>query len=165
MAFQNYLMVQVMKARQIREGSFGFLIQTLARRIDATMRRRLQAIDVDVKVFANLMALSEEDGINQRQLGEKLDVPEYYTSRNVDALVAAGYAERQPDPHSRRSFLIFLTDAGRAKAALLPKIIREVNEFHLQDFSSDEHKALIGLLQKAAGIEHAKAQDTVTKSG
>ena len=165
MTFSSYLMVQVMKARQIRERSFGFLIQTLARRIDATMRRRLQEIDVDVKIFANLMVLSEEDGINQRRLGEKLDFPEYYTSRNVDALVAAGYAERKPDPHSRRSFLIFLTDAGRAKAALLPKIIREVNEFHLADFSAQEQEALIGLLQKAAGIGDSEQPPDKSENG
>ena len=165
MAFSSYAMVQVMKARQIREGSFGFLIQTLARRIDVTMRRRLREIDVDVKVFANLMALSEQDGINQRQLGERLDFPEYYTSRNVDALVAAGYAERQPDPHSRRSFLVFLTEAGHAKAARLPKIIGEVNEFHLQGLSADERQSLIALLQKTAGIGQAVTSDSQPAPG
>lgn len=160
MTFRSYLMVQVMKAQQIREGSFGFLIQTLARRIDVTMRRRLIEVGVDVKIFANLMVLAEEDGINQRQLGERLDFPEYYTSRNIDALVEAGYAERQPDPFSRRSSLIYLTDAGRAKAAELPKIIKEVNEFHLENLQEDERRALIGLLQKAAGIGLAQAQES-----
>ena len=152
MSFSDYLMAHVMTERQIKEGSFGFLIQTLARRIDTTMRERLREVGVDVKIFANLMFLSEEDGINQRQLGRKLDFPEYYTSRNVDALVAAGYAERRPDPHSRRSFLIYLTEAGRAKAAELPPIIREVNDLYLEDFSADERKALMKLLQKAAGM-------------
>lgn len=156
MRFGGYLMVQAMKADGIKEWSFGFLIQTLARRIDQTMRERLREIDVDVKIFANLMFLSQEDGINQRQLGAKLDFPEYYTSRNVDALVAAGYAERRPDPHSRRSFLIFLTNAGRAKAALLPKIIQEVNAQYLHDLSDDERATVIALLQRTAGINTAQ---------
>lgn len=147
-------MAQITKAQRNRENSFGFLIQTLGRRLEATMRERLSEVDVDVKIFANLMLLSDTDGINQRQLGEKLDFPEYYTSRNVDALVKAGYAERLPDPNSRRSFLVYLTDAGRAKAAELPRIIKETNDIYLDSLSIEERETVIKLLQKAAGIEH-----------
>jgi len=120
-------MTQIKNATDARENSFGFLIQTLAREIDAKMKLALKDVGVDVKVFANLLLLSEEDGINQRTLGEKLNFPEYFTSRNVDALVEAGYAERRPDPNSRRSFLIYLTDAGQKKASELPKIIWQMN--------------------------------------
>ena len=146
-------MTLVNRAREAREGSFGFLIQTLARRLDATMKDRLQECGVDIKIFANLMVLSEQDGINQRQLGEKLDFPEYYTSRNVDAAVKAGLVERRPDPNSRRSFLVFLTQAGRDKAAQLPKIIKKTNDDFLAPLSPDERRDVVRLLQKAAGIE------------
>ncbi|QUS57114.1 MarR family winged helix-turn-helix transcriptional regulator [Pseudovibrio brasiliensis] len=141
-----------MKTKAIRENSFGFLIQTLARDIDAKMKLALKEVDVDTKIFANLMVLSEEDGIKQRTLGEKLNFPEYFTSRNVDALVAAGFAERQPDPESRRSFLIFLTDAGRKKAAQLPSIVKQVNDDVLSELNKQEKSEVILLLQKVAGI-------------
>ena len=106
-----FLMTQIKSTKHIREGSFGFLIQTLARDIDTKMKRALEEVDVDIKIFANLMLLADEDGINQRSLGEKLNFPEYFTSRNVDALVEAGFAERRPDPKSRRTILIYLTEA------------------------------------------------------
>lgn len=146
-------MAQISKAQKNRENSFGFLIQTLGRRIEVTMRERLKDIDIDVKIFANLMLLYEADGVNQRQLGKKLDFPEYYTSRNVDALVKAGFAERRPDPNSRRSFLIYLTDQGRKKAAQLPKIIAETNEQHLKRLTLEEREDVVALLQKTVGIE------------
>ncbi len=145
-------MIERMKTKAIRENSFGFLIQTLARDIDAKMKLALKEVDVDTKIFANLMVLSEEDGIKQRTLGEKLNFPEYFTSRNVDALVAAGFAERQPDPESRRSFLIFLTDAGRKKAAQLPSIVKQVNDDVLSELNKQEKSEVILLLQKVAGI-------------
>lgn len=145
-------MTQIKNAKAIRESSFGFLIQTLAREIDAKMKLALKEIGVDVKVFANLMLLSEEDGINQRALGEKLNFPEYFTSRNVDALVEAGYAERRPDPSSRRSFLIFLTDAGHKKASELPKIISQVNDETLTNLTAAERQQIVGLLKKAVGL-------------
>lgn len=149
----HYLMAQIPDAKTAREGSFGFLIQTLARRIDGVMKQELAAEGIDVKFFANLMILAEADGINQRQLGEKLDFPEYYTSRNVDALVEAGYAERRPDPNSRRSQLVFLTDKGRKKAAGLPKVIRKVNDKFLDGLDEEKKRVVIALLQEVAGIE------------
>lgn len=147
-------MAQISKAQKNRENSFGFLIQTLGRRMEITMRDLLEEVDVDIKLFANLMLLSDVDGINQRQLGEKLDFPEYYTSRNVDALVKAGFAERRPDPNSRRTILIFLTEKGKNKAAQLPEIIKAANDHFLNGMEADERKMMISLLQKVAGIDH-----------
>ena len=145
-------MTQITKAKGIREGSFGFLVQTIARELDAKLKVALKKVGVEVTIFANLMLLAEEDGVNQRTMGEKLNFPEYFTSRNVDALVKAGFAERRPDPTSRRSFLIFLTDAGRKKAAQLPRIIKRVNDDLLADLTDAERDQLVGLLQKIAGI-------------
>lgn len=145
-------MTQISKAQTIREGSFGFLIQTLARTIDAALKTELAKVDIDNKLFAALMLLSQEDGINQRKLGERLNFPEYFTSRNIDGLVKAGFAERRPDPDSRRTFLIYLTDAGREKATLLPPIIKRVNGDALANLSDAERKQTIGLLQKVTAI-------------
>ena len=146
-------MTQIPEENGIREESFGFLIQTLARRIDVDMRERLRAFDVDLKIFANLMFLSHKDGITQREIGNRLNFPEYYTSRNVDALIKAGFAERRPDPKSRRSTLIFLTEAGRKKAAQLPDVIRASNEASLANLNDAERKQVVSLLQKAIGLK------------
>ena len=135
-----------------KEDSFGFLIQMLARVIDSKMKAELKAVGVDVKIFANLMMLGQQDGINQRQIGKQLNFPEYFTSRNVDALVDAGYAVRRADPNSRRSFLVYLTDAGRAKAEQLPMIVKRVNDDVLSGLTAAERKRVIALLQKVAGV-------------
>ena len=151
----NFLMTQTSKIQAIREGSFGFLVQSIARALDGKMKSELKKVGVDGKLFANLRMLAEEDGINQRKLGQRLNFPEYFTSRNVDALVEAGFAERRPDPDSRRSYLIFLTDAGREKAKCLPPVIRRVNDEVLASLTASEQKQVIDLLQKAAGVaEH-----------
>lgn len=144
------LMTQISRPPGIRQESFGFLIQTLARDIDTRMKVALKEVGIDVKVFANLMTLMQEDGINQRKLGEKLNFPEYFTSRNVDALVEAGLAERRPDPNSRRSQLIFLTERGREKAKLLPPIIRSVNDDVLAGLTESERSRVMALLQKVS---------------
>ncbi len=152
MGWNQYIMSRITKAQNARQSSFGFLIQVLARRIDGVMKQRLSEIGVDTKIFANLMLLNERDGVTQSELGRLLEFPDYYTSRNVDALVEAGYAERKPDPNSRRTVLIFLTAKGRDKAKELPKIIASVNSDFLEEFSKEERSTVIKLLQKAALI-------------
>ena len=151
---EHYLMAQISTPRGTRRESFGFLIQTLAREIDTRMKTALKEVGIDVKIFANLMTLMEEDGINQRKLGEKLNFPEYFTSRNVDAMVEAGFAERRPDPASRRSHLIFLTSQGRDKARQLPPIIRKVNDEVLADLADDERAQVMDLLQRVSRTVH-----------
>jgi len=146
-------MTQIEMKEHRREESFGFLIQTLARVLDAKMKVELEKIGIDIKIFANLMMLGQKDGINQREIGKRLNFPEYFTSRNIDALVEAGLAERKPDPGSRRSFLIFLTEKGRAKAEELPAIVREVNNEVLHGLTTEERASVISLLQKVTA-EH-----------
>lgn len=151
--WKDFILIQTSEAKKRRENSFGFLIQTLAKRLDVMMRDELKAHNVDLKIFANLMFLAEKDGVNQREIGNTLNFPEYYTSRNVDALVELGFAERRPDPNSRRSFLIFLTPAGKAKAKQLPPVIKKVNDEVLKELSETERKQVIGLLQIVAGVD------------
>lgn len=120
--------------------------------MDARMKERLAEIDVDLKIFANLRMLAERDGVTQVELGRLLEFPEYYTSRNVDTLVEAGLVERRPNPESRRSILVFLTEEGRKKAEELPKIISEVNAEFMTELSAKEKAETIRLLQKIAAI-------------
>lgn len=153
MRLKSYLLALVNPPKQLHKYSLGFLIQSLSRRIDSAMRDSLVDVDLDVKLFANLMVLAQKDGINQRALGKELDFPDYFTSRNVDSLVGAGYVERRPDPNSRRSSLIYLTEAGREKVKHLPEIIMEVNQGFMSPLDEEEKKQLIHLLQKVARIE------------
>lgn len=153
MGRDEFLMTQISEAQRRRQSSLGFLIQILARRIDQEMKQRLAEIGIDTKIFANLMLLSEGDGITQRELGRMLEFPEYYTSRTVDILVAKGLAERRPDPDSRRSVLIFLTSKGREKTKALPSIISAVNSEYLGPLNAKDRQQLVKLLQRVARID------------
>ncbi len=149
-------MTQISKAQAFREASFGFLTQTLARVFDSKMRAELKKAGIDHRVFANLMMLSEEDGINQRQLGKALKFPEYSVSRNLDIMVSLGLAERRPDPDSRRAFLVYLTDSGRETAQRLPEIITRINDEVLEGLDAQERQQVIGLLRRVMkpGLEN-----------
>ena len=62
------------------------------------------------------------------------------------------FAERRPDPNSRRSFLIYLAPLGRQKAELLAPVIERVNNEILADLSKDDRWHFIKLLHRMAGV-------------
>ena len=135
-----------------RDASFGYVVEQVVRKFEEKAKLELSAIGLNHKFYIPLLALLDEEGVNQRQLGLKLNFPEYFTSRNIDAMVKAGYAERRPDPNSRRSVLVFLTKAGRAKAECLPGLARKLNEDVLAELTKDEQQKVVELLKKVADI-------------
>jgi|TARA_B100001750_G_scaffold167584_1_gene136064 DNA-binding MarR family transcriptional regulator len=135
-----------------RDASFGYVVEQVVRKFEEKAKLELSAIGLNHKFYIPLLALLDEEGVNQRQLGLKLNFPEYFTSRNIDAMVKAGYAERRPDPNSRRSVLVFLTKAGRAKAECLPGLARKFDEDVLAELTKDEQQKVVELLKKVADI-------------
>ncbi|MBL4812866.1 MAG: MarR family transcriptional regulator [Rhodobacteraceae bacterium] len=129
--------------------SFGYLINRLARKTSGQMKANLEPTDISIKLFPCLMIIARAEGSNQRQLGKGLGFPEYSTSRAIDALVTAGFAERRADPKSRRNMLIYLTPEGRKKAASLPAIVQQTNGQMLEKLSLAEREQLMTLLKKA----------------
>lgn len=64
----------------------------------------------------------------------------------VRKLEALGYVSRRKAPDDARKTLISLTPKGRALRPAYERISRELTELALEGFSSEERKALMGLL-------------------
>jgi DNA-binding MarR family transcriptional regulator len=60
-----------------------------------------------------LSTLTEQEGLTQRELAERLYVTKGNVSGLVDRLVEAGLVERRPIPGDRRSHALHLTPVGR----------------------------------------------------
>lgn len=128
--------------------SFGFLLQTLARRMDEMLKKHLKTIDLDNRFFPSLIMLLAQDGRSQKELGQCFDVPEYQTSRNIDALEAKGLVTRCPCPISRRRTLVHLTEEGRELANKLPDLVKAANAEFLECLAEEEQEFAVTLLQK-----------------
>lgn len=152
-------MNKINQAQKNRQASLGFLMQVIAGRIDTRMKVRLSEFDIGIKEFINLMMLIESDGQTQVQLGKLSDFPEYAMSRTVDQMVKSGLVERRPDPNSRRSIRVFMTDKGRDLSTKLPAIIKANNDEFLAPLDADEQAMLIKLLHKVALIPDGGAED------
>jgi len=135
-------------AQRVRENSVGWMLKVLCTSLDAEMSNELRRLDLNTGQFAVLMTLSEAEGLTQAEIGKKITMPGYATTRTIDALEEKQFVERRKDDRSRRSYRIYLTDQSRRIIPELFTIVMKVNEQLLSVLSSTERKHLTAILKK-----------------
>ncbi|MCX4145238.1 MULTISPECIES: MarR family winged helix-turn-helix transcriptional regulator [Paraburkholderia] len=76
--------------------------------------------------YAALEILQKTPGVNQRQLGDELDVDRSTIADLVARMVRNDLIERSDDPVDKRSYVLFLTPAGKKQLATLRPRVKEV---------------------------------------
>lgn len=132
--------------RQVRQGSAGWHIQRLAGQLDRAMNDALAEHGLHVQSFAVVMMLIENEGLSQRQIGQRFSAPAYAISRAIDGLERDGFLERRIDPASRRSNTVHATQKAKRLAPMLFKIVADVNARLLARLDEAERVHMIGLL-------------------
>src|SRR5271168_2318813 len=110
-----------------------------------------------------LMRLSKEDGISMGDMARGIGVDPSYITALVDDLDVRGLARREPAPYDRRVKIIVLTDAGRAVADDIDKVL-SVPPAAFSALSQSELRQLRDLLDKVVesqdeGRRAASAQE------
>jgi DNA-binding MarR family transcriptional regulator len=77
---------------------------------------RLKEIGLSIPQFDLLSTLTEQEGLSQQDLAERLYVTKGNVSGLLDRMVEAGLVERRSIPGDRRSNALFLTTKGRQLA-------------------------------------------------
>lgn len=129
------------------------MLKRLSVALDDQMSNELQPLDLNLGQFAVLMTLLEAEGLTQTEIGKKIGMPGYATTRTLDALEEKQYVERRKDERSRRSHRICLTDHSRRIAPELFRIVRSVNEQLLSTLSTAETQQLAAILKKLVVAE------------
>ena len=136
------------ETQQVRTTSLGWMIQRIARRLDAAMEQRLSRHDMTVQQFAVMMTVLETEALSQSEIGERFGMPAYAISRAIDHLEDLGLVERRPHPTSRRTLTIHPTGEGRAISEALFGIVKEVNDELAAALSPSERSQLQALLSQ-----------------
>ena len=88
----------------------------LEARMQAAVGDGLKMIGVSIPQCDVLTTLSEQEGVSQQQLAERLYVTKGNISGLLDRLEEAGFVERRAAASDRRQYSIHLTESGRAMA-------------------------------------------------
>lgn len=93
-----------------------FRFMRLHQRMLLQMTARIRAFGLSIPQFDLLSTLTEQEGISQSELAERLYVTKGNVSGLVDRLVQAGLVERRAIAGDRRSYAMHLTPEGRRLA-------------------------------------------------
>jgi DNA-binding MarR family transcriptional regulator len=96
--------------------------------------------------YAALEILQKTPGINQRQLGDELDVDRSTIADLVARMVRNDLIERSDDPVDKRSYVLFLTSEGKRNLATLRPRVEEVERILTARLTSRECLELRRLL-------------------
>ncbi|WP_244818326.1 MarR family winged helix-turn-helix transcriptional regulator [Caballeronia sp. Lep1P3] len=100
----------------------GSLVRRAQQRHLAVWQREVSTEITSVQ-YAALEILQRTPGVNQRQLGAELDVDRSTIADLVARMVRNELIERSDDPVDKRSYVLFLTPAGKKTlSTLLPRV-------------------------------------------
>jgi MarR family transcriptional regulator for hemolysin len=100
------------------------------------------------------------DGVRTGVLAEHVGVEGPSLVRQLDQLSSAGLVERRDDPDDRRVKTVHLTEAGRAQAAVIEALFKDVRSRMLWHISDEDLATTMAALK---GFEQALAGETAEK--
>lgn len=132
----------------------GYAASRAAIELRKDFARSLGPLGLKVVDYSILMLVASNPEVNQKQLGEALDISAPNMAITLDRLVENGWVERVRSTQDRRAMLIHLTIAGRALVKRAEAIAATMEEGTLAALSPAERALLVELLLKV-GLKQA----------
>lgn len=142
-----------MKEKYSIEKSIGFYIYRTALIIKSTLQRSLKerGFDITAEQWGILRVLWEEEGLSQKEVGDRLFKDKPNVTRIVDAMERKGMLFRQPVHNDRRKYSLYLTRDGKKLQAELLPIAQEILKKATNSLNNNELESLKNLLNVIYG--------------
>jgi MarR family transcriptional regulator, organic hydroperoxide resistance regulator len=95
-----------------------------------------------------LERLWERDGQTTREIADAIGVEGPTVVRAIQRMAAAGLVVRKEHPTDGRLVAVHLTPTGHRLRTVLPRVLRQVEEEALADFSKSDRVRLLQLLER-----------------
>jgi DNA-binding MarR family transcriptional regulator len=112
--------------------------------------RHMGPLQLKAVEFSILVLVASNEQVNQKQLGQALDVSPPNLAVTLDRMVERGWVERVRSTEDRRSQIVVLTKAGQQLVARAEKIASTMENEALQVLSPAERLLLLELLLKVS---------------
>ena len=130
--------------------SLGFIIYRTALTLKTALQRcfKENGYEITAEQWGIIRHLGEEDGLSQREIGEKAFKDKPNITRMLDALEKKHLIFRQPDPRDRRKYCIYLTKQGKQLHERLLPLTQTLRQRALQNMPQAEIELLRNNLNK-----------------
>ena len=134
----------------------GYASSRAAIQLKKTFARHMGPLELKAVEFSILVLVASNPQVNQKQLGQALDVSAPNLAVTLDRMVERGWVERVRSTQDRRAQHVHLTARGRELTQQAEKIAATMENAALRLLSSAERALLIELLLKVAWHKPAK---------
>lgn len=129
--------------------SLGYRIKLLSQVLSRKFQERLDPFGLTVFHWVVLCCLWEEDGLATSTIGERLQQVGGTLTGVLDRMEERGLIRRERDTRDRRIWRIWLTEAGKQLAEVLPPIAMEIREQAMAGMAASERELLSTLIDQA----------------
>ncbi len=135
---------------ELIKNSLGFNIYRTALALKAALQRcfKENGYELTADQWSIIRQLWEEEGLSQREIGEKTSKDKPNITRMLDALEKKHLIFRQPDPRDRRKYCIYLTKEGKQLHERLLPLARALRQNVTRDLPRQELESLKKTLDK-----------------
>lgn len=126
----------------------GYAASRATIELKKTFARHMAPFDIKITEFSILMLVAANPQVNQRQLGQALDISAPNMAVTLDRMVERGWVERVRSTEDRRAQQIHLTSSGRSLVQRAEKVSATMEDTALRRLSPAERALLVELLLK-----------------
>lgn len=128
--------------------SVGKYISKINRRLNILLTHDLKKLNIGSGQYLFLINLYKQEGVNQKELGEKLNIDKANTARAIKKLEKIGYVESIIDAEDKRNKKIYLTKEGHTIIPFIKESLMRTRLIMLHGFTKTETNQLFYLLDK-----------------
>ncbi len=139
--------------------SMGYLMKQIVNALGQQVGRKLESSSLTNAQWMPLYMLYKGRASTVADLARETQMDAGAMTRLLDRLEAKGLCTRVRSEQDRRVVNLELSAEGREVAKTIPAVLCEVQNAHLQGFSQDEWRLLIGFLQRLQDNAQSIAQD------
>lgn len=136
----------------------GYLLRRGGQFINATFDAEMGKMGLTASQLAAFLAVSIQEGLEQRELAARLNWDEATVGGMVRRLEAQGYFERRNSPKSKRGLQIYMTPKGKALYKQAEPHVAQIQVNVMQNLEPEEQKTLLYLLSKMMGENNSYYQ-------
>jgi DNA-binding MarR family transcriptional regulator len=142
----------------------AWLVPDVARLLRRDFDRRVQALGLTQAQWRAIAHLAREEGINQTELAERLEVKPISLARLIDRMERAGWVERVADKQDRRASRLFLTASVQPVLEELHGHSNATVNDLLAGISGASRRVLLNSLQRMKANLHEAEKSTIAPS-
>ena len=130
------------------DDSIDFKLVRVVNKLRCQIGRQLKDLDMTSEQWVVLARLWEQDGLNQKELAEKILKDQANMTRILDKVVKKGWVQRLDAVEDRRAYLLYLTDEGKRMVETTYPLVTQVKEKLESRLTDQEIKVVMSILDK-----------------